>query len=219
MAETQAKTEIKNRWNWRYRVLWVWMLIAFAAVMVQLSACTTAYKRSLGANTVRTYHRIFLSDFNTVWLAGLDALKNAPLDISNREAGFIQTKWVENTEQLNFTNVFGAGPEQVIRAQFRFRISAAKGTFNGKESVKVSVQKEQLIQNDVLDGWRETESDGVEENTLLYRMGQITVNRIRLQQIQEAQIEQDLPNANSEGGDEGASEDEEVDTTDESQAE
>lgn len=207
---------LPGRTSIQWWFLWIWMASALVLVLFQLSACTTAYKRSLGANTVRTYHRVFLSDFNTVWLASLDALKNAPLDVSNREAGFLQTKWVENTEQLNFTNVFGAGPDQVLRAQFRFRISVAKGTFKEKDSVKVSVQKEQLVQKDVLDGWREQESDGVEENTLLYRIGQITVNRIRLQELQEMQIQQDLPSGEPESiGDEASAGESEDEATDE----
>ena len=157
------------------------------------SACVSAYKETVGGETEQVYSRIYFSDFNTSWQSVLDALKHNRLDVSNREGGFIQTKWTENTEDLNFVESFG-GADAYLKAQYRFRITVAKSFFNGKPTIKIAVQRDQLVQRDVLEGWQPMETDGVEENTLLYRIGRLILIKMKLAKIEEDKTRKALEN-------------------------
>ncbi len=163
------------------------------------TGCSTAYKKSLGQDTENLYTKIYLSTFDTVWQATLDSLKSHRLDVSNRESGYIQTRWQENTSEKNFVDSFG-GAGAYLKAQFRFRISVSQGFFNGVEAVRVTVQKEQLIQRDVLEGWKPVETDSIEEATLLYRIGRLTWIRIRLAQIEEDKTRREMEEQNIDSG-------------------
>jgi hypothetical protein len=172
----------------------VFSLAALAWVSVASTACVTAYKQSVGSDTSQVFQRIYLTDFNTAWQAVLDSIKNSRLDVSNREGGFIQTKWTDNTSEKNFVDSFGE-QDSYLKAQYRFRINVAKGFYNGQPSVKVSVQKEQLVQRDVLEGWRPTETDTVDEQTLLYRIGRIIFIRMKMAYLEEKKTEKAIENS------------------------
>ena len=162
----------------------LFVALSLLAVTMSASSCISAYRQSIGSDTSQVFMRIYLSDFNTSWQAVLDALKNSHLDVSNREGGFVQTKWTDNTSEKNFVDSFG-GADSYLKAQYRFRINVAKGFYNGQPSVKVSVQKEQLVQRDVLEGWRPIETDTIDEKTLLYRIGRIIFIRMKLGYLEE----------------------------------
>lgn len=146
------------------------------SVALLATGCADAYRQSVG-NIPEVYNRIFITDQPTAWQATLEALKSIRLDVSNQDSGFIQTKWTDNTVEKNFTErgIF-------MKAQYRFLISVVKGFYNGKPSVKVTVQKEQLIQRDVLEGWKRLQTDSIEEYTLLYRIGRLIAVRTKLAQ-------------------------------------
>lgn len=158
-------------------------LLASVALCLS-SGCMTAYRQGVGGDTSRNFGRYYLTDFNTAWQATLDSLKSARLDVSNRDAGFIQTRWTENTAEKNFIDSFG-NADSYLKAQYRFRISVGKGYYNGAEAVKVSVQKDQVIQRDVLEGWRPVETDEIEERTLLYRIGRLIYIRTKMAKLEE----------------------------------
>lgn len=154
------------------------------ALATGMGGCMSAYKKSVGGDTARVFNRIYLTEYNTAWQAVLDSIKSLRLDVSNREGGFVQTRWQDNTTEKNFIDSFGTA-DAFLKAQYRLRLTVAKGFFNGKPSVKVTVQKEQLVQRDVLEGWRPVESDEVDERTLLYRIGRLISIRTRLARMEE----------------------------------
>jgi hypothetical protein len=171
----------------------VLFLLASAALMSS-GGCVSAYKQTIGNDTAMQFKRVFITDFNTAWQAVLEALKSNALDVSNREGGYLQTKWTDNTAEKNFTDSFG-GADAYKKAQYRFRISVAKSFYNGKPSIKVTVQKEQLVQGDVLEGWTLNESDTIDENTLLYRIGRIIAIRTQLAKIEEDRTKKAIENS------------------------
>jgi len=171
-------------------------LLSFAFSLSAVSAtsgCTSAYIQSVGGDTAQVFERIFLTDFNTAWQAVGEALKNCRPDVSNREGGFFQTKWTDNTSEKNFTDSFG-GSDSYLKAQYRFRVSVSKGFYNGQATVKVSVEKEQLVQRDVLEGWRPIATDTIDETTLLYRVGRIIYMRMKIAKIEEEKTKKELEN-------------------------
>jgi hypothetical protein len=175
------------------RVLNSLRLLVALTLAVSSSSCVTAYKQSVGGDISQVFMRIYLTDFNTAWQGVLDGLKNSHLDVSNREGGYVQTKWTDNTAEKNFVDSFGSS-DSFLKAQYRFRISVAKGFYNGQPSVKVAVQKEQLVQRDVLEGWKPIETDATDENTLLYRIGRIIFIRMKLAYLEEEKTKKAIDN-------------------------
>lgn len=170
---------------------------AFLAILglgLGASSCISAYTASVGGESAQIYERIFLTDFNTAWQATLDALKNSRLDVTNREGGFLQTKWTENTAEKNFTDSFG-GADSYLKAQFRLRVSVSKGFYNGQSTIKVSVEKEQLVQRDVLEGWKPITTDLIDETTLLYRVGRLIYMRMKFAKIEEEKTRKEIENS------------------------
>lgn len=172
------------------RKLAVLSLLAFSLVA---TSCVSAYKESIGGETELTYSRVYYTDFNTAWQSVLDAMKHNRLDVSNREGGFIETKWTDNTADKNFADAFGDA-DAYLKAQYRFRVTVAKSFFNGKPAIKVTVQRDQLVQRDVLEGWQPVETDSIEENTLLYRVGRLIMIKMKLAKIEEDKTQKALEN-------------------------
>lgn len=122
----------------------------------------------------------------------LESLKNIPIHIQSRESGFIQTQMTDNTAVKNFTESFGQA-DTYLKSQYRLRVYLSRGgTYNGINAIKITVQKDQLVQRDVLDGLRPVETDSIEENTLLYRIGRLILIKTKLAQIEEEKIKSQL---------------------------
>ncbi len=166
--------------GWNRKLRWLGFALGIALCG---SGCMRAYLQNVGADTDRVETRVYRTDFNTAWQSVLEALKSYRLDVSNREGGYLQTRWTENTAERNFFDSYGGTPNYQ-KAQFRYRVSVIKGMVGGKASVKVQVQRDQLVQRDVLEGWRPLETDGVEEKTFLYRVGQVVKIRTRLAELE-----------------------------------
>jgi len=169
-------------------------LIALS-VPVLGTGCMTAYKRSVGADTQRVFSRVYATDFNLAWQAVLDALKSSRLDVSNRESGTIQTRWQDNTAEKNFTD--GDGTTSIyMKAQYRFKISLSRGFYKARPAIKIAVQREQVVQRDALEDFRPVESDSIEENTLLYRIGRLINVRTRIAKLEEMRVNAEIQNSN-----------------------
>lgn len=167
--------------------------LAFGGACLALSGCMSAYVKSVGGDTDRSYEKIYLSSFDNSWAAVLEALKSYYLDVTNRDAGIIQTRWMDNTSDRVFVDEYGSAKAN-LKAQFRFKVLVSQGFFDGKRSVRVTVRKEQLVQTDVLDGWRPVESDSIDENTLLYRIGRLIQMRAKLEEIETKRRDRELKN-------------------------
>jgi hypothetical protein len=163
-----------------------------------LGGCMTAYKKSVGGDTGQLHYKIFLADYSFAWEASVEALKASPMDVVNRENGTLQTKWIDNTAERNLIDSAGS-VSPYVKAQYRFRVTLSKGFYEGHQSVRIGVQKEQQFQRDVLEGWRNQESDGIQENSLLYRIGKLVDFKNRIQQIENERLNQQLNEASGTG--------------------
>jgi len=157
----------------------------------------------VGTDVEKVFVKIYTADYDVVWESVLGSLKSYPLDVANKEGGAVQTKWQDNTAETDLAEVFG-GQKVFLKAQFRLRVRLAKGFYQGKPSVKVTLRKEQLVQNDVLEGWRPVETNGITENTFLYRMGRIILMKIKLARMEELRINEEVEAAKKEDFSEGS---------------
>ena len=159
----------------------------------------SAYKKSVGGEADKIFSKVFISDYAMAWESSVDSMKASTMDIVNRENGTLQTKWIDNTNERNLIDSTGS-VSPYLKAQYRFRITLAKGFFQGKPSVRVNVQKEQQIQRDVLEGWINQDTDGIQENSLLYRIGKVIDFKRRIQDIENQRLKRQLEKANQDVG-------------------
>jgi hypothetical protein len=177
------------------KLLCIALLIPACSLL--LPACMSAYKKSVGGDADRLYSRVFIAEYTTAWESAVEAMKASSMDIVNRENGTLQTKWIDNTSERNLIDSNGS-VSPYIKAQYRFRVSLAKSFFQGNPSVRVNIQKEQQIQRDVLEGWVNQETDGIQENSLLYRIGKVIEYKKKLQDIENLRLKKQLERANDE---------------------
>jgi hypothetical protein len=119
-------------------------------------------------------NRIFLTDFSTAWTSALEAVSAGRdvIRINNREAGTIETNWINNTESRNFLDVF-SNEDFFLQMRFKLQVQVREGKKNGDQAVMVRVLKQQQRQSTFLGGWQDMESDGLEESVYLYRIGRL----------------------------------------------
>jgi hypothetical protein len=112
----------------------------------------------------------------------------------NQEAGFIKTRWIDNTLELNFADAFGSS-DSVKAAKFKIIINVVKGFRSSQEVTKVTIYKRQLIEQDFLQGWKEVTPDGIVEKTLLYRVERLISIDNSLKEIDKVREKEQLENS------------------------
>jgi hypothetical protein len=123
----------------------------------------------------KAYSRVFLTDFSTAWTAALEAASAGRADSirnNNRETGIIDTTWIDSSEPRQFLDVF-SDADFFLRSRYRMEIQIREGRKNDQQAVMVRVLKQQQQESTFLGGFQDQESDGVEENVYLYRIGRL----------------------------------------------
>ena len=113
--------------------------------------------------------KVFNADYTQTWQAVLQIMAKYDLELKNQEAGVVKTRWIDNTLETNFADSFG-GSDAVKAAKFKLILNVVKGFRGNQEVSKVTVFKRQLIEQDFLQGWKVVPTDGILEQSLLYRV-------------------------------------------------
>ncbi len=134
---------------------------------------------------------VYKADFNQTWQAVIQVMKHFDVAEQNQESGKIKTRWMDNTLQVNFTDSFGS-KDKVKQAEFKLMVNVAEGFSYGRKVTKVTVYKRQRVENDFLQGWKEVPTGGIQEKTLLYRIGVLIANDNKLKVIDKAREQEEL---------------------------
>ncbi|MFA5584873.1 MAG: hypothetical protein WDA09_11735, partial [Bacteriovoracaceae bacterium] len=70
--------------------------------------------------------RIFRADYNQTWQAVIQVMRRYDIAQQNQEAGFIKTRWMDNTLEVNFNDAFGSS-DTVKAAKYKLVINVVKG--------------------------------------------------------------------------------------------
>ncbi len=135
--------------------------------------------------------RIYKADFNQTWQAVIQVMRKYDIAQQNQEAGFIKTRWMDNTIEVNFADAFGSS-DAVKAAKFKMVVNVVKGYRAGREVSKVTIFRRQLVEQDFLQGWKEVPTDGIMEKTLLYRMERLIAIDNKLREIDKAREKEQL---------------------------
>ncbi|MCM2350405.1 MAG: hypothetical protein NDI69_10325 [Bacteriovoracaceae bacterium] len=160
-------------------------------MMLFLSGCASYEKFRQVTEELEIPTKIYKADYNQTWQAVIQVMRKFDIAQQNQEAGFIKTRWMDNTLEVNFTDSFGSS-DAVKAAKFKLVVNVVKGYRTGREVSKVTIYKRQLIEQDFLQGWKETPTDGITEKTLLYRIERLIATDNKLKEIDKAREKEQL---------------------------
>jgi hypothetical protein len=161
--------------------------------LLLLFSCSSYEKYRKITEELEIPSKVFKADFNQSWQAVIQVMKRFDVAFQNQEAGKVKTRWMDNTLQVNFTDSFGSN-DKVKAAEFKLLINVAEGFSYGRKVTKVTIYKRQRVENDFLQGWKEVPTDGIQEKTLLYRVGVLIDNDNKLKEIDKAKEAEQLEN-------------------------
>lgn len=163
--------------------------------MVFFNSCANYEKFRQVTEELEMPSKVYKADYNQTWQAVIQVMRKFDIAQQNQEAGFIKTRWMDNTLELNFTDSFGSS-DAVKAAKFKLIVNVVKGYRNGREVTKVTFYKRQLIEQDFLQGWKESTTDGITEKTLLYRIERLIATDNKLKEIDKAREKEQLEKSN-----------------------
>lgn len=159
--------------------------------LLLFSSCASYEKFRQVTEELEIPSKIYKADYNQTWQAVIQVMRRYDIAQQNQEAGFIKTRWMDNTLEVNFTDAFGSA-EAVKAAKFKLVVNVVKGFRSSREVTKVTIYKRQLVEQDFLQGWKEVSQDGIMEKTLLYRIERLVAIDNKLKEIDKAREKEAL---------------------------
>ncbi len=166
-------------------------LTKYIVLILIFFSCSSYEKYRQVTEELEIPSKVYKADFNQTWQGVIQVMKRFDVAFQNQEAGKIKTRWMDNTLQVNFTDSFGSN-DKVKAAEFKLLINVAEGFSYGQKVTKVTIYKRQRLENDFLQGWKEVPTDGIQEKTLLYRVGVLIDNDNKLKEIDKAREAEQL---------------------------
>jgi hypothetical protein len=161
------------------------------ATLLLLSGCAGYEKFRQITEELEIPSRVYKADFNQTWQAVIAVMRKYDIAAQNQEAGFVKTRWMDNTLEVNFADAFGSS-DAVKAAKFKLVVNVVKGYRASREVTKVTIYKRQLIEQDFLQGWKEVSTDGIIEKTLLYRLERLIAIDNKLKEIDKAREKEQM---------------------------
>ncbi|OUR98585.1 hypothetical protein A9Q84_04000 [Halobacteriovorax marinus] len=159
-------------------------LLFLMLLSVNFSSCSSYQQFQYIAEEFEIPSKLFKTNYNQAWQAVLQVMQKYDLALQSQEGGVIKTRWIDNTLQLNFADSFGSR-DSVKSARFKLIVNVVKGFSGSREVSKVTVFKRQMIEQDFLQGWKVERSDGILEQSLLYRIERVITIDNKLKKIEE----------------------------------
>ena len=158
-------------------------LIYLPILLFLLSSCSSYKQFQYLSEDFEIPTKVFKADFNQAWQSVLQVMHKYDLSYQSQEVGIIKTRWIDNTLELNFADSFGSR-DAVKAAKFKIVINIVKGFRGQQEVAKITVFRRQMVESDFLQGWKVIPSDGIMEQTVLYRIGRVLAIDIKLKEIE-----------------------------------
>jgi len=133
-----------------------------------LSACALFEERKGPPSNFGPREQVYYATFEEVWRASNLVLQPYPLRVSNMDQGILETDSVRGFKV--WTPPFK--PDSGTAGQaYKLTLKILKGKFGAKAATKVSILKDASNQRDFFSDPKPIPTDGLEEKTLLYRIG------------------------------------------------
>lgn len=110
--------------------------------------------------------KVFFAPYDTVWRAAHSVVKY-PIAQENQDTGIIETEYIKGLDGWLPPNE-QRPPSSGIR--YKLTLIFAKGTTEGRESTRVTIDKKMEILRDFFSEPEPMETDGLEEKIIFYRI-------------------------------------------------
>ncbi|OIQ19784.1 MAG: hypothetical protein BM556_04690 [Bacteriovorax sp. MedPE-SWde] len=161
--------------------------------LLLFSSCSSYEQFQQLAEESEIPSQVYKTSYNQTWQAVLEIMQKYDIALKNQEAGVVKTRWIDNTNQLNFNEAFGS-QDMVKAARFKIVVNVIKGFRGSREVSKVSVFKRQMIEKDFLQGWKVVRTDGIREKTILYRVKRILERELMIKKIEDKKAQEEQAN-------------------------
>jgi hypothetical protein len=144
---------------------WIYSFI----LVSMLSGCALFEERSGPATMFGPREQVYYATYEEVWRAVNFVLQPYPLRISNMDQGTLETDMIRGYRVWSppYKSESSASAEA-----YRLTIRVIKGApLAGKPATKVTIVKEVQLQRDFFSDPQALPSDGLEEKSVLYRIG------------------------------------------------
>lgn len=143
-------------------------ILLFLTIGCTLISCSLFDVRPSAHSQMKSVikQKVFYGSYDSVWLATHKILKY-PIAQENQDTGMIETEYIKNVDGW-IPPGSQAQPSAGIR--YKIFITLAKGRNEGRESVRVTIDKKMEILRDFFSPPETIESDGLEEKVLFYRI-------------------------------------------------
>jgi len=122
----------------------------------------------------KVYTKVLPVSYDKVWKGTLIAMTKYPLEKNDKTSGEIKTSSIESGEIFQ---TYKANPKP--NEFYTLEISLEKRTLKGQKVTLVTVEKKPVIKGDFMKQDRIVESNGIEENVLLYRIKrEVSIDRV-----------------------------------------
>lgn len=113
-----------------------------------------------------TPQKVYFANYDHVWRAAHAVIK-FPISQENQDSGFIETEYIKGVDGW-----VPPGKTKSPSAGIRYKLifNFAKGTTDGRDSTRVTVEKKIEILRNFFSTPESLESDGLEEKILFYRI-------------------------------------------------
>jgi len=148
----------------------IMMLLSTALFTANFTGCAT---RSWGLRNMAAVSRYFDIDANTVWNAVIQSTEGIPVEIKNKEHGFLKTQWVKGWSTKKTTGLLLEGSWQE-----RYRLLIKLTGEQNKTYVSINAQiEEKAPGGSRAYRWNRIASDGTIEQEFLKKLENILNNQ------------------------------------------
>jgi hypothetical protein len=144
-------------------------LIFSFVIILFLSGCSLFESRPETPDKIiekASHQKIFYANYDLVWKAAHSALSYAIAN-ENQDYGHIETDYIKAVDGWLPPD---QNRPQYKSARYKLIFNFAKGTTNGRESTRLTIEKKIEVFKDFISETRIVPSDGLEEQSIFYRI-------------------------------------------------
>lgn len=164
-------------------------LFKVAPIAMVLAGCAVFRENSGPTETFAPRTQTYFLSYDVVWRATQIALQNYPMRVNNIDAGIIETEPIKPFADGGRSPLFWVAPykanEPVGAGKSYFlRVHVTKGTAGPNPAVRVNITKKLTNARDFFSDPTPLPSDGLEEQSILYRIARELQIEMALERVQ-----------------------------------
>ncbi len=145
----------------------------FATVMglglsTSITGCVSATQKLAAREGDAPYSRVFYANYEDVEIALKQSMIRYPQKVDNTEAGIFETDYIKGEARFKAphkTSTFSPG------YRYRLLVRLVRGRTEDRPAIKVQITKKPEVVRDFFSDAESANSDGLEEQVILYRIG------------------------------------------------